>query len=218
LSLLKCLPVINYLLHLGQKVISYSGVRTCILFAMENITAILVDDEKLALNRMADILKHFKHINIISKEHDPEDAIDRIVKTKPDIVFLDVEMPGMTGFDMVKKVRGTFVFPAFIFVTAYNQYAIKALKTEAFDYLLKPIDIDDLRECLQRYEQKRNHFPHIDNSCLSEREKEVARLLCKGKISKEIAEKLFISKNTVDTHRRRILNKLGMKSTVELIP
>ncbi|MBT4967549.1 MAG: response regulator transcription factor, partial [Bacteroidetes bacterium] len=146
-----------------------------------------------------------------------EEAIGRIVKTKPDIVFLDVEMPAMTGFDLMKKVRGNFVFPSFIFVTAYNQYAIKALKTEAFDYLIKPIDIDELRECLERFNHKRNHFPQIENSCLSEREKEVGRLICKGKTSKEIAGILFLSKHTIDTHRRRILNKLKVKSTSDLI-
>ncbi|NQU87104.1 MAG: response regulator transcription factor [Mariniphaga sp.] len=180
---------------------------------MENITAILVDDEKLALNRMADILKHFKHVKVISTEFDPKEAIERIIKNKPDIVFLDVEMPGMTGFNLVQKVRDNFVFPSFVFVTAFDQYAIKAIKTEAFDYLIKPIDIDDLRGCLERYDHKRNHFPHIDNSNLSEREKEVARLICKGKTSKEIAEILFLSKHTVDTHRRKIINKLGLNSS-----
>jgi len=184
---------------------------------MENITAILIDDEKLALNRMADILKHFPHVKVISKESEPEHAIECIIKLKPDVVFLDVEMPGMTGFNLVQKVRNNFVFPSFIFVTAFNQYAIKALKAEAFDYLIKPIDIDDLRECLERYDRKRNHFPHIENANLSEREKEVARLICKGKTSKEIAEVLFLSKHTVDTHRRKILEKLNIRTTADLI-
>ena len=184
---------------------------------MEKITAILVDDEKQALNRMADLLKLFPHILVAHKEFEPEAAIERIVKTKPAIVFVDVEMPGITGFDVVKQVRRQFVFPEFIFVTAFSQYAIKAIKAEAFDYLLKPVDIDDLRECLERFEQKQNHFPHIENSSLSGREKEIARLISKGKTSQEIADTLFISKNTVDTHRRRILEKLGVSSTTELI-
>ncbi len=184
---------------------------------MEKITAILVDDEKHALNRMAGILKLFKNIKVIAKEFDPEDAIACIVKNKPNIVFLDIEMPGMTGFNLIDRVRKQFVFPTFIIVTAYNQYAIKALKKEAFDYLIKPVDIDDLRDCLNRYEQKQNHFPHIENSNLSEREKEIARLICKRKTSKQIAEILFISKHTVDTHRRKILEKLGVKTTSDLL-
>ncbi len=184
---------------------------------MEKTTAILVDDEKQSLNRMADLLKLFPHINIIHKEFDPEAAIDRIVKCKPALVFIDVEMPGLTGFEVVKQIRERFVFPEFIFVTAYSQYAIKAIKAEAFDYLLKPVDIDDLHECLERFDQKQNHFPHIENSVLSDREKEIACLLCKGKTSQEIADTLFISKHTADTHRRRILEKLGVRSTAELI-
>ncbi|MCD6355230.1 MAG: response regulator transcription factor [Prolixibacteraceae bacterium] len=184
---------------------------------MGKITAILVDDEKLALNRMANLLKLFPNVEVIHKEFQPETAIEHIVKLKPDIVYLDIEMPGMTGFALIEKVRKQFVFPTFIIVTAYDQYAIKAIKKEAFDYLVKPIDIDDLRDCLERYNQKQNHFPHIENSCLSEREKEVARLICKGKTSLQIGEKLFISKNTVDTHRRRILKKLEIGSTIDLI-
>lgn len=184
---------------------------------MEKITAILVDDEKQALNRMADLLRLFPNIEIIHKEFEPENAIELIVKHKPNIVFTDVEMPGMTGFDVVKAVRERFVFPEFIFVTAFSQYAIKAIKAEAFDYLLKPVDIDDLRECLARFNQKQNQFPHIENSCLSEREKEVARLLCKGLTSQTIADTLFISKHTADTHRRHILEKLGLKNTGELL-
>ncbi|WP_372652981.1 response regulator [Draconibacterium sp.] len=184
---------------------------------MEKTTAVLVDDEKQSLNRMADLLKLFPHVEILHKVADPEVAIDRIVSCKPGLVFIDVEMPGMTGFEVVKRIREQFVFPEFIFVTAYSQYAIKAIKAEAFDYLLKPVDIDDLRECLERFNQKKNHFPHIENSVLSEREKEIARLLCKGLTSQQIADLLFISKHTADTHRRRILDKLGVRSTAELI-
>ncbi len=184
---------------------------------MEKLTAILVDDEKLALNRLTDLIKLFDHVEVLSKEFNPVSAIESIVKLKPDIVFLDVEMPGMTGFGLIEKVRSRFVFPKFIMVTAFNQYAIKAIKKEAFDFLLKPVDIDDLRDCLERYNQKQNHFPHIENSSLSEREKEIAKQLCKGKTSQQIAELLFISKHTVDTHRRKILNKLNIESTTELI-
>jgi len=184
---------------------------------MNKITAILVDDEKLSLNRLADLLKLFPEVEIRAKEFEPQPAIERIVKIKPDVVFLDIEMPGMTGFTLVEEVRKQFVFPTFIIVTAFNQYAVKAIKKGAFDFLIKPVDIDDLKDCLERFNQKQNHFPHIENSNLSEREKEIARFICRGKTSQEIAEILFISKHTVDTHRRRILEKLGVKSTTELI-
>lgn len=184
---------------------------------MEKITAILVDNEKLALNRLANLVKLSNRIEIVSKDFNPISAIEKIVKLKPDIVFLDVEMPGMTGFQLIERVRNCFVYPKFIIVTAFNQYAIKAIKKEAFDFLTKPVDIDELRDCLERYDQNQNHFPHIENSKLSEREKEVARLLCKGSSSQEISEALFISKHTADTHRRRILDKLGLKNTGELL-
>jgi DNA-binding NarL/FixJ family response regulator len=166
---------------------------------------------------MADLLKLFPNVSVLHKEFEPEIAIERIIKAKPDMVFLDIEMPGMTGFTLIEEVRKQFVFPTFVIVTAFNQYAIKAIKKEAFDFLVKPVDIDDLRNCLERYDHNQNHFPHIDNSKLSEREKEIARLICRGKTSQEIGKILFISKNTVDTHRRRILEKLGVKSMAELM-
>lgn len=184
---------------------------------MKKTTAILVDDEKLALNRLADLVKLFDPIEIISKDFNPISAMENIIKLKPDIVFLDVEMHGMTGFELIEKVRNCFVFPKFIIVTAFNQYAVKAIKKEAFDFLIKPVDIEELRDCLERYDQIQNHFPHIENSCLSDREKEIARLVCKGNTSQQIGDKLFISKHTVDTHRRRILEKLGVGSTGELM-
>lgn len=183
---------------------------------MEKFRVIAVDDEKDSLNRMGDLLNKFEQVELLAKEFEPEKAVEKIVKNKPDLVFLDIEMPRMSGFELIKKVHEKAVFPTFVIVTAFNQYAIKAIKAEAFDFLIKPIDIDDLRECLERYDRKINHFPHIDHSDLSEREKEVARLVCRGKTSKEIGELLFISKHTVDTHRRRILNKLGIISFDEL--
>ena len=75
---------------------------------MKKLTAILVDDEKLALNRLADLIKLFDHVQVISKDFNPMSAIESIVKLKPDIVFLDVEMPGMTGFTLIEKVHTRF--------------------------------------------------------------------------------------------------------------
>lgn len=184
---------------------------------MKKITTVLVDDEKIALVRMEGLLNLFPHISVLATEQDPNKAIQKIVSHKPDIVFIDIEMPVKNGFEVISEVRKKFVFPEFIFVTAYNHYAIQAIKTDAFDFLLKPVQIGDIKESLQRIDERLNHFPKIEKSCLSKREKEVAILLCKGKTSQEIAELLFISKNTADTHRRKILEKLNLKNTGELI-
>jgi len=188
------------------------------------INCIIVDDETEALDRMESLLKHFEQIAILSKEWDAERAIQTIVDIVPDIVFIDVEMPKKTGFDVVREAREKNVFPTFIFVTGYNQYAIKAIKNAAFDYLLKPVDIDELAEAIERYEcscieKDKNELPLKlkKEFSLTDREIEIIQLIAECKTSREIAEILFISKHTVDTHRRNILAKTEKRTIAELL-
>ena len=191
---------------------------------MKEITCIVLDDEKEARERLVILLSKVKGIKIIGIEGEPEKAIESISSKIPDLVFIDVEMPRLTGFDVVREVRKNNVNPDFIFVTGYNQYAIKAIKKEAFDYLLKPVDIDELNETLNRYKSNLNTRLKENKSKNSEvlmlfsrREIEIIKLLAEFKTSKQIAEKLFISKNTVDTHRKNILEEAGLHKTAELI-
>ena len=191
---------------------------------MREITCIVLDDEKKARERLVILLSKVEGIKIIGIEGEPEKGIDSITSKIPDLVFIDVEMPRLTGFDVVREVRKNNVNPDFIFVTGYNQYAIKAIKKEAFDYLLKPVDIDELNETINRY--KSNIHTYLKEkkskqtdvlSKFSEREIEIIKLIAEYKTSKQIAEKLYISKNTVDTHRRNILEKAGLHKTAELV-
>jgi len=176
---------------------------------MKLINCVLIDDEPLALERMEAIVNFTDKAKVIKKINRPEEVVGEIREAKPDIVFLDVEMPGMSGFDLVKKLHQNHCFPTFVFVTGYDQYAIKAIKAEAFDYLLKPVDLDELNECLTRYTAKKHLINSRGFDSLSKRENEVQRLVIEGKTSAEIGEILFISKNTVDTHRRNIRKKLS---------
>ncbi len=189
----------------------------------EAISCIIIDDEIQVRNRLENLLMKFENIRVLSKEGIPEHAIENVLELKPDIVFIDVEMPRLTGFDVVKAIRDKYCYPTFIFVTAYNQYAIKAIKNGAFDYLMKPIDIDELKSALERYKRLHSaaYGENIMNmpllSCLSAREKEVLRYVIKGYTSKQIAEILFISKTTVDTHRKKILEKTEAPKLSDLI-
>ncbi|MFQ5512781.1 MAG: LytR/AlgR family response regulator transcription factor, partial [Candidatus Krumholzibacteriia bacterium] len=72
----------------------------------------------------------------------------------PDIVFLDIELPRKTGFELIDEVNGREVYPTFILITAYSQYAIRAIRARAFDYLLKPVLIDELKEAICRFVEK----------------------------------------------------------------
>jgi len=126
---------------------------------MKPIKCTIVDDNPLALDRLEGMLKLSGQTFIIEKWADPEEAVIHIPEDIPDLVFLDVEMPGMSGFDVINKLHQAHCFPVFIFVTGFNQYAIKAIKAEAFDYLIKPVDLDELNVCLSRLlEQKQPYY------------------------------------------------------------
>ena len=181
-------------------------------------TALLVDDETAALEHLQRLLSFCEDIQVVSKTNVPEEALTLITDLKPDLLFLDIEMPRISGFEILNITRNQGLDPVVIFTTAYNQYAIKAVKAQAFDYLLKPVVFDELKETLKRLDN--NHQFSINNSftsSLSPRESDVLELLIRGKSSAQIAAELFISKLTVDTHRRNILKKTGAKNTAELI-
>ncbi|MCH2194007.1 LytTR family DNA-binding domain-containing protein [Kordia sp.] len=113
------------------------------------LKAILIDDEPKALESLSWELDNFSdEIEILAKFTDPEEALTYIERTPCDCLFLDIEMPTMDGFQFLNRLK-TKDF-AVIITTAYNEYAIKALKEEAIDYLLKPIDMDDLKVAISK--------------------------------------------------------------------
>jgi len=110
-------------------------------------TCIIVDDEKLARDLLREYLENYPDIEVIGEADQGTDAVEKIDKLKPDLVFLDVQMPGMTGFDVLEDIEHE---PYVIFVTAYDQYAIKAFEKNAVDYLLKPLDEERFRNAVSR--------------------------------------------------------------------
>lgn len=115
---------------------------------------IIVDDEKGCRDTLESLLQDFPEIKIIATVNSIELAQEAITQLQPHLVFLDIEMPGGTGFDMLEKLN-TINFDI-IFTTAYDQYAIKAIKYSALDYLLKPIDPTELGEAIHRFSSKKH--------------------------------------------------------------
>ncbi len=114
---------------------------------------IIIDDEIAAIENLQIMLnKYCKNINIVATTQSADEGVLLINKENPDLIFLDIEMPHTNGFDLLKK----FPNPTFsvIFTTAYNQYAIQAIKFSALDYLLKPIDVDELITAVSKVEEK----------------------------------------------------------------
>ncbi len=115
------------------------------------IATILVDDEQLACDELAYLLKDFPDIELIATGRNGIEAVKMIEEMEPDLVFLDVQMPGLDGMSVIRKLREKHVpLPHFVLATAYDQYALQAFRLEALDYILKPIEKERLAVTVER--------------------------------------------------------------------
>ena len=117
------------------------------------IRTILVDDEKLAIQGLQLRLEAFPDVEVIDTCANGREAIRKIKTEKPDLVFLDIQMPGFDGFSVVKGVM-EIEPPLFVFVTAYEEHAIRAFEANAVNYLMKPVDVDKLADTIERVRQR----------------------------------------------------------------
>ncbi|MEJ6736872.1 MAG: LytTR family DNA-binding domain-containing protein [Flavobacteriales bacterium] len=109
--------------------------------------AIIVDDERLARNELKRLLADYPEVDIIEECNSAEAAIIAVDKLRPDVVFLDIHMPGKDGFGVLEELD---YMPHVIFITAYDEYAIKAFEINALDYLLKPVEVDRLKDAINK--------------------------------------------------------------------
>uniref|UniRef100_Q025M1 Response regulator receiver protein n=1 Tax=Solibacter usitatus (strain Ellin6076) TaxID=234267 RepID=Q025M1_SOLUE len=121
--------------------------------------AYLVDDELPAVKRLARLLQATGRVEIVGAEMNPVAAIEAIRVASPDILFLDIQMPGLTGFDLLARIERQ---PFVIFTTAYDQYALKAFEVNSIDYLLKPVEPEELDRALNKLEQFQNARGPVD--------------------------------------------------------
>lgn len=132
--------------------------------------AIIIDDERLARAELRKLLQDFPEVEVIEEAANAEEGINKIDTLHPDLIFLDIQMPGKTGFDMLSELDRA---PYVIFTTAYDEYALKAFEVNALDYLLKPIEPKRLADAVQKLhvaETKENHTAteNINQSMLTE--------------------------------------------------
>ena len=126
------------------------------------IKAIIIDDELNCIDSLTfDLEKYCKEIEILEACTNPKDGLLAIKKYKPDLVFLDVQMPWMNGFEMLELLDQ--INFAIIFTTAYDQFAAKAFRISAIDYLLKPIDVNDLKEAVRKATEKIHQQSGVEN-------------------------------------------------------
>jgi two-component system LytT family response regulator len=124
---------------------------------------LIVDDERLARNELKRLLEPYTKIEIVGEAANAEEALVMIDELQPELLFLDIQMPGKNGFELLSSIEGKS--PEVIFTTAYDEYAIKAFEFNALDYLLKPIDNERLKETIHRIEENQaqpetSNVPH----------------------------------------------------------
>jgi len=118
---------------------------------LTKMKTLIIDDERLARKELKSLLQEFTEIEVIGEAVNADDAIDKIANTNPDLIFLDIQMPGKTGFEMLEELEKT---PKVIFTTAYDQFALKAFEVNALDYLLKPIEADRLEVAIGKVKEE----------------------------------------------------------------
>lgn len=122
---------------------------------MDKYTAVLIDDEFHSTELLEEIINaHVPNLSVVAKFNNAKDAANYIPKNMPDIIFLDIEMPGMNGFELIDALGDDI--PDVIFITAYDRFAIKAIKFSAFDYILKPVDIEELKTTVTKWVEYKN--------------------------------------------------------------
>lgn len=153
---------------------------------MKTYKTIIIDDERLARTELRSVLKEYTEIEIIDEAQNGDEGIAKINKLQPDLIFLDINMPGMSGFEMLKKLDE---IPHVIFVTAYDEYAIKAFEVNALDYILKPVDQDRLSEAIEKL--KRIDERDFESISINTLERGEAKLTPEDKVFIKDGEKCY---------------------------
>jgi DNA-binding NarL/FixJ family response regulator len=205
---------------------------------MAKIRILLADDHVILRQGTRQLLEHESDMNVVGEASDGAEAVELVNKLKPDVVIIDVAMPGMNGIEATKKIKETLPGTRILVLTGYDydEYIFSLLEIGAAGYLLKDVSGDELvgairavyqgepvlhptvmRKLMDRCKTVNPRQAESPSDVLSEREMEVLKLAVSGKSNKDIAESLNISLRTVQAHMRSIFNKIGVGSRSEAI-
>lgn len=200
---------------------------------MNKIRIIVVDDHQLFREGIISLLSKNEDLEVVGEAATAEDLFHLLESTESHIVLIDITMPGMNGLEAIEIAREKHPELKFIVLTmhAEGQYVVKAVRNGAFGYLIKNADENELITAIKDVANGKKHFNSeisqlmIGNMAiegeslkkLSDREMEVLTLVSEGQTTKEIADQLFVSARTVETHRVNMMKKLKVQNTAELI-
>jgi DNA-binding NarL/FixJ family response regulator len=198
------------------------------------IRVLVVDDHAIVREGICSLLARRKDIEVVGEAADGKRAIDAVVQFDPDVVLMDIQMPGLNGLEATREIHKRFPSTRILVLTQHEskEYVVPLLRAGAVGYITKTARATELIGAIRAvYEQGAYLPPRItqtlvdalvetpgatEQPVLTERELEVLRLVVEGLSSREIAERLNISVKTVDTHRANIMDKVGAHNTAEL--
>lgn len=185
---------------------------------------LLIDDHSLFLDGLELLLKRTGNYEVAGKINDPLKAIDFLNTHRVDMVLADIQMPGIDGLDLLKRIQSRFPLIKVVMISMHeeDEFVQEIMSSGGYGFLPKSMDSSRMMEELSKIRDGAKIFPKgtkkaAQSEHFSERELEILRLLAKGKNSFEIAEELFITLNTVKTHRRNMLRKLKASNTSQLL-
>lgn len=199
------------------------------------VSVVIVDDHEIFRMGLEVMLSGFPYIKLIGEASNSTQLFNILKKDEPDIVFMDVDLAGEYGVDVTRKVLAKYPYTYIIAITSSDEirYFNDMIDAGAVGFLLKNVSKDELDTALKEIIAGKQYFSKeflmISRSLnmstkqkkskiqLSDREKEVLKLICKGCSNQEIADELFLSPHTVDSHRRKLLNKTKARNTAEMI-
>lgn len=205
----------------------------------ETIKVLLVDDQNLVRRGVRSLLELAEHIEVIGEAGDGYDAVDLIDELRPEVVLLDMRMPGMSGLDVLQQLQQMEYFPPTIILTTFDddELVLGGLKAGAKGYLLKDVSLDDLvsgietvaaggsivkpavtKRLMEGLKGMKTEFGSLDQpDPLTTREIEILRLMASGFSNKEIANSLDVAEGTVKNHVSNILSKMGVRDRTRAV-
>lgn len=189
----------------------------------------IVDDHHMVIEGIRSLLQHEKAVEWLGHATTAASCLAFLKQQQPDIILMDVNLPDISGIDLCKEVKRLYPAVIVLGLSTFNQQAIIRNMTDngAAGYILKNATKEELMEAINTVLKGNTYFSHeavlslknsdTDNPIITRREKEVLRLIAEGLTNTEIAEKLFISVPTVNTHRKSLLEKFEVKNTATLI-
>ena len=203
---------------------------------MKKIDILLVDDHALVREGIKNSLQSQQHLRVVGEAKDGSEALQLLSRSKPDVVIMDINMPGMGGVEATRTVKAHYPDVNILVLTMYNEEAQirELLKSGALGYILKSTTMAELVEAIEVVSGGETYFAKEVSSKimnqlvkgnhrskqevkLTAREMEILKMISEEYTNHEIAQQLFISSRTVDTHRRNLIQKLNAKNTAGLV-